>query len=177
MSELDRKLSTLEFTVLGIVNKKGPCTGYSVLQEFAASKSSYYRSGAGSIYPLLKRLVKAGLLEAGGDKRLSITPAGVASLKEWFSPEDASCSFDAIRSRLYFLAALSPGERLEWVEGQLQSLRRLLDSLEAEVDEYKRYDFFSGLAMQGTVVETEARIKWLEGVEEELRSDSGANCD
>lgn len=168
MSELDRKLSTLEFTVLGIVNKMGPCSGYSVLQEFSGSKSGYYRSGAGSIYPLLKRLIKVGLLEPGADKRLSITTEGVSALKEWFSPEDASCSLDSIRSRLYFLAVLSPGEQLEWVEGQLQSLQRLSASLEAELDDYKRYDFFSGLAMQGTVEETQARIRWLEGVKLEL---------
>ena len=94
------------YTVLGIVHKKGPCSGYSVLQEFAGAKSDYYRSGAGSIYPLLKRLIKVGLLESGADKRLSITPEGVAALREWFFPDEASCSLDSIRSRLYFLAVL-----------------------------------------------------------------------
>jgi DNA-binding PadR family transcriptional regulator len=173
MSDLDRKLSTLEFTVLGIVNKKGPCTGYSVLQEFSGSKSGYYRSGAGSIYPILKRLVKAGLLESAPDKRLGITPEGIAALREWFSPDDASCSLDSIRSRLYFLAALAPSERLEWVEAQLSSLRRLLDACRAEVDDYRSYDFFSGLAMQGTVAETQSRILWLEGVRNELEAREG----
>jgi DNA-binding PadR family transcriptional regulator len=171
-TSLGRNLSPLEFTVLGVLMKKGPCSGYAVLQEFTHSQSAYYRSGAGSIYPILKRLERTGLVCKEG-KLLRLTAAGLSAFKEWFqaeSPEnEVTCSLDLIRSRMYFMKALAPEERLQFVDRLLAELAKLLQSCQASVQAYDvAGDPFSTLAMEGTVGETAARIRWLESVRAKL---------
>ena len=169
---LDRKLSTLERTVLGVVWKRGPCTGYAVVMEFAGSAGSAYRSGASSVYPLLNRLEKAGLLaskrsEKRGEKQYEITEEGLGVLRDWFvlSPagDDFTCALDVLRSRTYFLKALTKEERDCFFEQALAGLKRLLAQCEAVVREYEiKGDPYSVMAMTGAVYETKARIKWLQ---------------
>ena len=63
MSGMARKrLSAIEYTVLGIAWKRGPCTTYALMKELASSTSTYYKARAGTAYPLVNRLVKQALL-------------------------------------------------------------------------------------------------------------------
>jgi len=164
---LDRRLSALEFTVLGIILKKGPCTAYAVLAEFTHSASSAYRSGAGSVYPLLKRLEGAGLVTAEKgkrEKRYTLSDAGLAALRDWFelTSEDISCCLDVLRSRAYFLKILTPAERKAFLEAALAGLQVLLAQCRLQVEGYaKAGDRFSEMAMEGAVLETSARIRWI----------------
>ncbi|HWA83209.1 MAG TPA: PadR family transcriptional regulator [Fimbriimonadaceae bacterium] len=167
---LDRKLSPLEFTVLGVLSKRGPCTAYAVMSEFAGSATSFYRSGAGSIYPLLRRLAKAGIVdvsEAGrGDRHYSLSSRGYEELRNWFivgvGGEDFSSSLDLLRSRTYFLKVLSPAEREAFFDKAIHGLRLLLESCVAGQEEYERRgDPFSAMAMDGAVIETRARLRWM----------------
>lgn len=177
---LDRKLSTLEFTVLGVVMKRGPCTGYAVVAEFAGSTGSIYRSGASSVYPLLDRLERAGLVagkrsSGRGEKQYEITDEGMAQLRRWFilvpSGDDFSCSLDLLRSRTYFLRVLRPDERERFFEDALAGLKRLVDQCAAKVREYETTgDPYSVMAMKGAVAETKARIQWLRQCRESSRN-------
>lgn len=176
---LDRKLSPLEFTVLGILFKRGPCTAYAVMSEFVGSSSSFYRSGAGSIYPLLRRLAKAGILvvtdSPAGDKHYQLGELGLQELRGWFdfstASDDFSCSLDLLRSRTYFLKVLSPSERDDFFDRAIRGLKVLLARCMADRDGYERRgDPFSTMAMEGTVKETKARIQWLKECRRECRS-------
>jgi DNA-binding PadR family transcriptional regulator len=163
---VDRSLSTLELTALGIVWKKGPCTAYAVMREFSGSQTVAYRSGAGSIYPLLKRLGGAGFLSLVGDK-LSITPLGVSQLKAW-DPE-VSTNLDPLRSRVYFLGVLSVEEQRSFLSQSLLALKALLKEAKAGVKAYRDAgQEMSALAMTGAVYETEARIKFVKELEKAL---------
>jgi DNA-binding PadR family transcriptional regulator len=171
-NDLGRDLSPLELTVLGVVMKKGPCNGNSVLQEFTHSQTAYYSSGAGSIYPVLKRLERAGLISRQG-KKLQLTEGGLLALRQWFTDpdlaDDVSCSLDLIRSRMYFMRILSTTERLSFVDRISARLKELLIACEAKVQAYREAgDPFSTLAMEGAVEETKARIAWLERVKATL---------
>lgn len=179
---LDRRLSALEFTVLGIVLKKGPCTAYAVVAEFSHSATSAYRSGAGSVYPLLKRLARAGILnvEVGRrERRYSLSDAGHQALRGWFelTTDDVSCCLDVIRSRTYFLKVLSPEERITFLESVHQHLSALASQCELQVAAYaKSGDPFSEMAMEGAVIETKARQRWIRHMLARLRKndpDSG----
>lgn len=166
---MDRELSTLELTALGIVWKKGPCTAYSVMKEFAGSQTLAYRSGAGSIYPLLKRLRSAGLM-AESNGMLTITSSGEDSLRQW-AKMDSKLSFnlDPLRSRVYFLAILAHADQREFIEKALASLKDLLRDAKSDVNAYRESgQMMSALAMQGAVYETEARIKFMKDLEREL---------
>jgi DNA-binding PadR family transcriptional regulator len=67
---------------------KQPCYGYEILQDIDSKTSGAWRPGAGSIYPILKKLVANGYIKAdegakGVDRKVySITPKGMESLKE-----------------------------------------------------------------------------------------------
>ena len=64
-----------------------PCHGYEILQDIDSKTEGAWRPGAGSIYPILKKLLKNGYIKAdektGADRRVySITPKGLETLKE-----------------------------------------------------------------------------------------------
>lgn len=165
---LDRKLSTLEQTALGIIYKRGPCKAYAVLSEFAGSQNAAYSSGAGSVYPMLQRLERGGLIrteKAGEHQVYSLTPDGVQALRGWFNlGEDCSisCCLDELRSRAYFLKVLEPEERKSFLTTALDQLTQLLSDCRKTVTAYQRSgDAFSEIAMRGAVTETQARIRWI----------------
>jgi len=169
---LDRPLSPLEFTALGIILKRGPCVAHEVVKEFQGSQTFAYRSGAGSVYPLLKRLQGAGLLVCE-KRRFTLSEEGRQALRNWLRPpfEDVSFStnLDLLRSRTYFLRLLSPTEIKEFVRYAIEGLSAVLKDCESTVESYRKSgDLFSELAMRGAVRETEARIDWLREVGKRL---------
>jgi len=162
---LDRPLSPLELTALGIILKKAPCVAHEVVKEFHGSQTFAYRSGAGAVYPLLKRLTNAGYL-ACEKKRFRLTEDGIEALRNWLRPpfDDLAIStnLDLLRSRAYFLKLLTPEEARDFVDYSLIELTKLLEDCHKSVRGYQASaDKFSELAMMGAVRETEARIGWL----------------
>lgn len=163
--EIGRRLSALELTALGVILKRGPCLAHAVVREFAGSQTSAYRSGAGSIYPLLKRLTGAGLLKVV-QKKYTLTEAGMGALREWLRPPfpdgDFSTSLDVLRSRAYFLRLLTPLEIVEFVDYSRVELEKLLGECRETWRHYiEAGDPFSEMAMLGAIKETEARLAWL----------------
>jgi DNA-binding PadR family transcriptional regulator len=171
---LDRPLSTLELTVLGVILKRGPCVANAVVNEFVDSQTLVYRSGAGSIYPLMKRMHSAGLL-ACDKKKYTITDAGIEALRQWIIPPDGlgkiSTNLDVLRSRVYFLKLLSEAEIERFFEEAIAGLEStLLTSIESMEYYQGSGDRYSEMAMLGTVRETEARIAWIKEIRKSLGS-------
>ena len=67
---------------------QNPCHGYEILQDIDSKTEGAWRPGAGSIYPILKRLVANGYIKVeagvrGEDRKVySITEKGLESIKE-----------------------------------------------------------------------------------------------
>jgi len=67
---------------------QSPCHGYEILQDIDSKTEGAWRPGAGSIYPILKKLVANGYIKAnegtrGVDRKVySITQRGLDSIKE-----------------------------------------------------------------------------------------------
>lgn len=170
----------LELTVLGIVWKKKDCTAYAIMREFSSSPSSYYRASAGAIYPLVHRLEKRTLLKASAGNRgrrhhmtYAITRTGVATLRHWLTPPlpegSAAITFDPLRTRTYFLAALEPSQRHDFAVHAKAELEQQLTIVKAEVDRYHQAgDQLSALAMEGAVYVIRARIAWMTDVGKKL---------
>lgn len=64
---------------------RGPQTGYTIMDRIEERTESAWRPGAGTIYPLLKSLVKEGLAKASSSKKGSVksyalTPKGSREL-------------------------------------------------------------------------------------------------
>ncbi|QQG48888.1 MAG: PadR family transcriptional regulator [archaeon] len=67
---------------------KGPETGYSIMQKIDERTDGAWRPGAGTMYPLMKNLVRSGLVKAAAPsgrlrtKVYSLTPKGQGELEE-----------------------------------------------------------------------------------------------
>ena len=168
----EKKLSAIEFTVLGIAWKRGPCTTYAIMKELASSTSTYYKSRAGTAYPIVTRLFREGLLAyeeskvIRGDRLVLVTPAGEGELRQWLADpiglEEVSHTMDFVRLRVFYLGASSPEEREAVLDNALSSLKRHLDECTIAAAEYARIgDVFSVLATEGVMFETRARIEWI----------------
>jgi len=162
---MERRLSSLELTALGVILKRAPCNAHTVVTEFAGSQTFAYRSGAGSIYPLLKRLTEIGLLSLDR-KHYSLTEQGREAMRDWLRPPfpeaDFSTNLDVLRSRAYFLKLLEPAEIDQFVSHCEANLATLLETCQTIQGKYQEAgDPFSEMAMEGTILETEARIEWI----------------
>jgi DNA-binding PadR family transcriptional regulator len=173
-------LTDLELTVLGIVWKRAPCTAYAIMREFAGSPSSYYRGSAGTIYPLVHRLKRRGYLSsstgARGRRRhvsYKLSRKGLSALRAWLAPPlpdaAAAITYDPLRARAFFLAALTPRQRLAFVRDAQKQLRAQLRVVEADCQRYRDGgDQYSALAMGGALHIIRARIAWMAEWEEHL---------
>ncbi len=176
-----RELTELECTVLGVLAKFGPQSPYAVRRHFADSPATRFSASTGSIYPSLKRLEEAGLVESRESARgrqarreVSITAAGKKALRRWLAGPPGREEFDAppdpLRTRLYFLGLLSRAKQEEFLDGALSALREQLDQSEAYLGSSGSQgpEGLSRLAARGAVFATRARIQWLEEVRRKL---------
>src|SRR5574341_75998 len=95
--KMERELSTLEYVVLGLISMEAQ-SGYTIINYFEDGAYSWSAS-PGSVYPLLKRLEKGGIiageldmtLETRPRKMYVLTPFGEELLDEWLRipPEPA----------------------------------------------------------------------------------------
>ncbi|MHB8635563.1 MAG: PadR family transcriptional regulator [Fimbriimonadaceae bacterium] len=172
-----KRLSAIEYTVLGIAWKRGPCTTYALMKELASSTSTYYKARAGTAYPLVERLVQQNLLthadDVGpkGEKLIAVTDAGLAALKHWLTAplefSEVAHTVDFVRLRVFYLGAATPGERRALIDDAVAELGEHLRACEGAMARYQTIaDVFSTLATQGVVQETKARIKWLTDIRE-----------
>jgi DNA-binding PadR family transcriptional regulator len=165
-------ITELEGVVLGILRSLQPCTAYAVRRQIQASPSTHWSASAGSIYPLLGRLEGAGLVEALSDavdgrgrRLMTLTRKGNAALRRWIleagEPDIAANVSDALRTRAFFLDALSAAERRRFVESALQAA----EAFHSITEEYGRSRAEEGgiarLAALGGEYAAEARVRWL----------------
>ena len=177
----ERRLTNLELTALGIIWKRKGCSAYDVMMEFAGSLTAQFKSRAGSVYPLIKRLHKEGLLEqtqaARGRQSRSeyaITSEGRRVLAQWMSApvseSEVALNADPIRTRVYFLKLLSPKKRLEFLDEVHLQLKQHLKQCENATEEFREAkNDYAVLAMKGALRVTKARIAWIAEIRDELK--------
>lgn len=177
-------MTELDNCVLGVIWREGPMSAYGVRSHFAASTTVSWSSSTGTIYPAIRRLIAAALVEAGertGPRRtqlLTVTNAGVEALRRWLvsvSPELGSSTADPIRTRVHFLSALEPDERREVLAGYRAASEAALRELEAFADQpaTTSVEKSEHLGTLGALMEVRARLSWLDLVERELESFPG----
>lgn len=175
-------LTELELCVLGAVWLRGPCSAYVIRREFAESSSSYWSSSAGSIYPVIERLLKARLItvkadpsDGRGKRSVAATKQGAQALKSWIAdlPRWASkATLDPIRTRMNFIAVL------ESRAAQRKFIALAQDETGAEIAALSVAlkspieDAAERLTTLGALYELEGRMKWLRVVGKALRRNS-----
>ncbi len=141
------RLSELECFVLGLIWRHGPCTAYEVRRMLAESPSTQWSGSAGSIYPLVTRLERRGLLNGSpqrsgkrASRAYSVNAEGVRALRSWIGPpippEAVTVTHDPLRSRVRFLGVLTPRQRARWARAALEALNTVQARVEAWDREY-----------------------------------------
>lgn len=168
-------MTELEACVLAVVIMDGPCTAYSVRKAFETSLTSTWAASTGSIYPLIRRLTKRGLLQrvdveddGRGAQNLTATREGIAAAKAWLKnvPDWAGApSADPIRTRLNFISLLGPAARLRTIDKMIAATRLSLADTEATLDAQKAAGRDTeALATSGARAMQRARLDWLDEV-------------
>jgi DNA-binding PadR family transcriptional regulator len=135
------------------------------------SPSSQWSGSAGAIYPLLARFEKRGLVRSRrsmrGDRAgwlYTLTAAGRERFRAWLGPpltaEVVSITADPLRTRVYFLKALSSRERAAFFASARAALEQHLE----EIAVAPALDEFDQLALRGAMRLTRARLAWLDEV-------------
>ncbi|MEO1443748.1 MAG: PadR family transcriptional regulator, partial [Chloroflexota bacterium] len=81
MAGRTRELTTLEYIVLGLISIE-PQTGYSIVNYFDEDSYNSWSASPGSVYPMLKRLEKQGMIEGELDIEHETRPRKVYTLTE-----------------------------------------------------------------------------------------------
>lgn len=145
-SDQNTQYSNVAHVILGFLAKsEEPLSGYDIKQWVDGSVRFFFAASFGQIYPELKKLNAAGLVEGvandtGGRARTeyTITPAGRGVLRSWLlEPESRLEMRDEGILRIFFSSELTKNERV----AKLHELRaERLASLAAlqEVEERTR---------------------------------------
>lgn len=145
-SDQSAEYSNVAHVILGFLAKSDePLSGYDIKQWVDGSVRFFFAASFGQIYPELKKLAAAGLIEGasndtGGRARTeyTITPAGREVLRDWLlRPENRLEMRDEAILRIFFSSELTKDER---VEKLLELRAERLASYEAlqEVEERTR---------------------------------------
>jgi len=129
-------LSATAYVILGMVSRE-PRSGYEIKAAVDGSTRFFWAASYGQIYPELKRLAEAGLIEGvkaptGGRKRnvFSITPAGLSELRDWLRlpPETAEMREEGLL-KLFFSGVLPPEDAIATLRAMREQRLDLVERL------------------------------------------------
>lgn len=164
-----KQLTHQESHVLAIISKWAPVTAYFVRKALVRSLASTFSDSPGTVYPIIERLQRQGLVaaEAGPDTGrkaalLTCTPSGEAAIIEWLLRLDESDLLpeDPWRTRALFAESLAPGERLQWLlrirAATEEQIERVVERAHLASDSHERD------AAENARLLSEARLVWLD---------------
>ena len=170
------ELSPTAYVILGMVSRE-PRSGYEIKSLVDGSTRFFWAASYGQIYPELKRLAEARLVEGvdaprGERKRTvyAITAEGTEALKEWLRrpPETAEMREEGLL-KLFFSGLLPPEEAADTLramrEYRLGTAERLR---EMEPKALAKEDPLPLLVLQGGIEFNEWFADWCERMEAQL---------
>jgi DNA-binding PadR family transcriptional regulator len=170
----DAPLTDLEAAALGCIWKKGGCTAYAIRKSFRESPSARFTDSAGTVYPMLERLAGRGLLRSREENQgrrpatvFACTPRGLTALRRWLEVPDEPArlaTWDPLRTRALYLGLLTAAERGRWIREAEATLGNHLETTRGA--ERAERDPWMRAAHRNSVLQTRARLKWLQEMPE-----------
>jgi DNA-binding PadR family transcriptional regulator len=170
------ELSATGYVILGMVSTE-PRSGYEIKAAVDNTTRFFWAASYGQIYPELKRLSEARLIEgvdaSRGDRKrtvYAITADGEAELKDWLrKPPETSEMREEGLLKLFFSGVLKPAEAVE----TLRSMRRHRLDLAArlrslEPDKAEGKDPYPLIVLRGGIEFNEWFADWCERMESQL---------
>ncbi len=173
--EQDRELTTLEYVVLGLIST-GPQSGYSIISTFETEVYRRWSASPGSVYPMLKRLERRGVIagelevvyETRPRKMYRLTPAGERLVDAWLKAPLGKPDVTEERdiTMLKFLFAenrLSREEILVWLDDYEGAARAYEVMFRTQRDpEWSDWSLHQRLIVEGMLMEIDMQLKWIQ---------------
>lgn len=162
-------LTDNEGSLLGLVLRRQPVTAYELFRIYEQSPVTSFNASKGSLYPLIKRMKAAGLLEASpkqsrgrNAESLRCSAAGAEAVRTWLKSVHAGHVMldDPLRTMMLSLPSLSRDEQIEWVT----DAKNLVSEKMKQVDDYTRSVSvpFQSIAHKGAVGALRVKMEWLD---------------
>jgi DNA-binding PadR family transcriptional regulator len=173
------ELSPTAYVILGMVSRE-PRSGYEIKALVDDTTRFFWAASYGQIYPELKRLSEAGLLEGvdspRGDRKrtlYAITGEGAKALTEWLRrpPQTFEMREEGLL-KLFFSGVLPPeqaAETLRWMHEHRLGVAQRLREMEPHAQEkLEDNDPFPLMVLQGGIEFNEWFADWCERMEARL---------
>ena len=166
-----RRAETLELAVLGLLHD-GPVHGYELRKRLNLMLGWSRVFSYGSLYPALKRMLRAGLIEetptstpASRRPRIvyAITEAGLAEFQRLMSEVGPTAwEDDNFDIRFAFFGRTEAEIRLRVLEGRRTRLEERLDRVQRQLDRtHAEVDRYSAELQRHGVESVEREVRWL----------------
>jgi DNA-binding PadR family transcriptional regulator len=168
-------LSPTAYVILGMVSREAR-SGYEIKAAVDNSTRFFWAASYGQIYPELKRLSEAGLVEGvdspRGDRKrtvYAITGDGEAELKDWLrEPPQTTEMREEGLLKLFFAGVLPPEEAVGTLRAMREQRLALAARLQGMESEAKEKDPFSLMVLQGGIEFNQWFADWCERMEARL---------
>jgi DNA-binding PadR family transcriptional regulator len=180
---METPTTTTEETLLGLLSL-GSMTGYQMRTVMQDSTANFWRESYGRIYPALKRMQRAGLVErekqtparTRGQKVYKLSTAGQKRLRSWLGvPAQPLPNRNELLLKLFFGNRAAPGamaaQVLAWQQRYAAELKRYevqLAELEATHAKHPGLPFWR-MTLRYGIDEAITVINWCQGTLEELK--------
>jgi PadR family transcriptional regulator AphA len=171
------ELGKTAYVILGML-RAGAKSGYEIKAKADVSTRFFWAISYGQIYPELKRLEQAGLIEGEADETTArqrrayrLSPAGEQALHDWLVSDD-DLLFELRHEgvlRLFFAAVLSPGERRELlaairakherIKRELERIRPAAEQRAHDGDRFPLLTLETGVSYQGFFIDLYDRLE------------------
>lgn len=169
-------LSATAYVILGMVSRE-PRSGYEIKAAVDNTTRFFWAASYGQIYPELKRLSEAGLVEgvdaSTGDRkrtRYAITADGEAELKDWLRkpPETGEMREEGLL-KLFFSGVLKPAEAVETLRAMRRARLELAERLSAmEPEKTELVDPYPLMVLRAGIEFSEWFAEWCKRMEAQL---------
>jgi DNA-binding PadR family transcriptional regulator len=165
-------LSPTAYVILGMVSREAR-SGYEIKAAVDSSTRFFWAASYGQIYPELKKLSEAGLVEGidspRGDRKrtvYAITADGESGLKDWLrQPPQTSEMREEGLLKLFFAGVLPPEDAVETLRAMREQRLALAARLRGFESEAQEKDPFSLMVLQGGIEFNEWFADWCERME------------
>jgi DNA-binding PadR family transcriptional regulator len=169
------ELSPTAYVILGMVSREAR-SGYEIKAAVDDSTRFFWAASYGQIYPELKRLSEAGLVEGidapRGDRKrtvYAITVDGEAELVAWLRRPPATSEMrEEGLLKLFFAGVLPPEDAIETLRAMRRQRLDLAARLRGFEPEAEKKDPFSLMVLQGGIEFNEWFADWCERMEKRL---------
>jgi PadR family transcriptional regulator, regulatory protein AphA len=169
------ELTPTAYVILGMVSREAR-SGYEIKAAVDNSTRFFWAASYGQIYPELKRLSEAGLVEGvdapRGDRKrtvYAITDTGMTALTEWLrQPPQTSEMREEGLLKLFFADVLPPEDAITTLRTMRERRQELAARLRGMEPKTLEKDPFSLMVLQGGIEFNEWFADWCERMEERL---------